>query len=316
MGYVVVVAILVLIAAAFIWIGKLEGDRGQSDVHLRPVGVAMLIFAAILYTIGGIKHVPTRNIGIPSSLSNVGANAYSAGYHLTFQPWINLTDVPETYQTVNFEGCQGQYCTSPDQPRGNCLEVRIGGQQTACVDVTVQYQVNRNGAGTLYNHYAGQDGTLTTAIRDYLIDRELRTVENTDLDAYNPILDAKNFAAGGQAGANSQFLKFASEIQGQMQQDLGSDITVVKVLQPLAYYTASTEGFLHQIQDKAAQDQVEIEQQQVNLDTKTALANLGTPTVAQLEYLCLTSTAPRPPGWTCNFGAGATTTPVTIPAGK
>lgn len=320
-----VLSIICVIAAIAIQLLKPFGT--EKDPHgSRAVVIALAIVAFGLFAWGGVKHVPARNIGIPNTFSNVSTDAVGPGYHETWEPWRSYIDVPETIQTTNFEGCWGQYCTSADQPRGNCLEVRIGEQQTACVDVTVQWQVNKDGAGTEYNNYVGQDGTLISAIRDYQIDRELRTVENTDMDGYSPILDAQNFTAKPGSTCSdgtvsttakpcqSQFLTFAGEIDKQMQTDLGSDITIVKVLQPLAYYTASTEAFLHSIQNKAAEDQVQIEQQKVNSDTAIALKNLGTPTIEQLEYLCLTSTAEHAAGWTCNFGTSSASPAIAVPA--
>lgn len=297
MGYVFAVGIFALVGVALVLIRKIEGDtrKGESDIHVRWIGVAFLIFAFILYGVGGLKHVPQRQIGIPSSFSNIQSDAYGAGYHVTWQPWINLTDVPETVQTTTFEGCWGAYCTDPSQPRGNCLEVRIGGQQTACIDVTVQWRVYRQTAGKLYNDYAGQDGNLITAARDYLVERDLRTVENTVLDGYNPITDQQNIATG----SNSLFLTFANQVKTEVQADLGSEVQVVALLQPLAYYGASTEGFLHTIQNTYAQDTIAKEQQVVNADRAAAFVKLGNPTLAQLIDLCLTSTVPHAAGWNC-----------------
>lgn len=311
MFWFILAIVLALAGIALIFIKAVQSEDGKKTSTV-GIGIAVLVIAFLSFFVGGIKHVPARNIGIPTTFSNVQTNAYGPGYHVTWQPWKSLVDAPETIQTTKFEGCQGQYCTDPSQPRGNCLEVRIGGQQTACVDVTVQWRINPNGAGTLYNNYANQDDNLTDAIRDFLIDRELRTVENTDMDAYNPILDAQNIGGGS---SNSTFLQFASQIQTQMQTDLGTDVTVIKVLQPLAYYTASTESFLHQIQNKSAEDQVAILQQKVNSDTAVALHNLGTPTADQLLYLCLTSVVPHAAGWNCDlFGGSSSNTAVAVPA--
>jgi len=298
MGYLFAIAVLVLVGIGLI-VKKSVGE-GNDKTGVRGIGILLIVLSFGLFFIGGLKHVPSRSIGIPSSFSQVGSKAYGPGYHETWKPWLNLTDATETIQKTQFSGCWGQYCTSPNQPRGYCLEVRIGGQQTACVDVTVKWRMNKQTAGQQYLNYANQDDNLVDAVRDNEIIPELHTAENTELDGYNPITDAKQLGTG----ANSQYLTFANLVEQKVKDDLGTQVQIISVNQPLAYYTASTETFLHQIQNKAAEDQVAILHQKVNSDQKLALENLGTPTLAQLEYLCVTSTVVHAAGWTC-FGGNS-----------
>lgn len=306
--------VIAIIAALIgvIMIAKRRVDTDSGKLNIVGFGVILIVIAFGLFAVSGLKHVPGRNIGIPSTFSQVGATAYGPGYHETWDPFLNLTDATETIQVTTFTGCWGQYCTSDKQPRGNCLEVRIGGQQTACVDVTIKWQMNKSTAGRMYLDYANQEDNLVHAVRDYLVTPELRKAENDQLDAYNPILDSSSQVPGAGGGSlssgkntNSQYLAFANKVVEQVTKELGSQVTVLSVVQPLAYYNASTESFLHQIQNKAAEDQVALEQQKVNADTKTAFDKLGNPTVAQLINLCLNSTAPHAAGWTCWPGAGS-----------
>lgn len=301
MFWLVLAVLLVVVGIILIAMKEVKSsDRGGTPTSVRGIGILLIGLAFAFFAVGGVKHVPARNIGIPSSFSQVGADAYGPGYHETWKPWLNLTDATETIQTTAFTGCWGQYCTSDKQPRGNCLEVRIGGQQTACVDVTVKWQMNKATAGKMYLDYANQEDNLVNAVRDFLITQELHKAENTQLDGYNPITDAKDLGTG----SNSQYLTFANLVETQVARDLGSQVHIVSVNQPLAYYTASTEQFLHQIQNKAAEDQVAILQQKVNADQKLALSNLGQPTTAQLQYLCVTSTVVHAAGWSC-FGGNS-----------
>src|SRR6185437_13285615 len=128
MGYLFVIAVLVLVGIGLI-VKKSVGE-GNDKTGVRGIGILLIVLSFGLFFIGGLKHVPSRSIGIPSSFSQVGSKAYGPGYHETWKPWLNLTDATETIQKTQFSGCWGQYCTSPNQPRGYCLEVRIGGQQT------------------------------------------------------------------------------------------------------------------------------------------------------------------------------------------
>jgi hypothetical protein len=313
MGWLALSAVFAIIGIALVIRRRISPKkRGDEPTSVVGLGVLLIVIAAGFFLVGGIKHVPARNIGIPSSFSNVSADAYGPGYHETFQPWLNLTDATETIQTTVFSGCWGQYCTSPNEPRGNCLEVRLGGQQTACVDVTVKWRMNKLTAGQQFLNYANQDNNLVSAVKDNLIIPELRNAENEQLDTYNPILDSSNATPTPVSSTttpantgNSQYLTFAHKVEAQVTKDLGNEVTIITVIQPLAYYNASTENFLHQIQNKAAEYQVAIEQQNVNSATKTAFNDLGNPTLPQLIELCLKSTEPHAAGWSCFPGSNS-----------
>lgn len=208
---------------------------------------------------------------------------YDPGSHQTWLPWEHIVDVDETIQQLKFEGCWGPYCSIPGEQRGNCLEVRIGGQQTACADVTVQYQVWKTAAGSLYSDYANQ-GDLMSTIKDNLVERSLRTAMNNVLDAYNPITDT---AALTGTATNSTYSSFQPQVTDQMRSDIGEQIDVRIVFMPLLHYDTQTQARLNQIQATYASDQIALEQINVNRDQAAAYQKLGNPTETDLIQTCL-----------------------------
>ena len=79
-------------------------------------------------------------------------------------------------QTTTFEG-------------DDCLQVRVGGQQSACADITIQWQILPS-AGSLFSDYANQ-GDLMAEVQNAVVIRELKQVVNEMLGDYNPITDVQ-----------------------------------------------------------------------------------------------------------------------------
>src|SRR6185437_6519631 len=186
-------------------LGCVVGALASQDKRMAAGGAAVicLIVALILFFISGIREVPNKSIGVPTSIGKVGT-VMRPGLHHT-APWTRVNILPETVQTTTFEGCQGAFCTGSHPTHGNCLEVRIGGQQTACLDVTIQWRILDSGGPGLYNNYGSSgNGSVISDITNAVVVRELKSVVNAQMGDYNPIQDVAANATSG----NSQFSKF------------------------------------------------------------------------------------------------------------
>lgn len=186
----------------------------------------------------------------------------------------------ETVQTTTFEG-------------RDCLTVRIGGQQTACADITIQWQVKPSAASTLYQSYANH-GDLMGTIENAVVIRELKQVVNQVMGDYNPITDVQ--AVTGTNTASSQFTAFSPTILHAMRGDIGDKIDVLTVLMPYVHYDNSVESKLASIQQAFANYAIAVENVKVNEQTALAIAKLGDPTLAQLISQCLKESAGNNPG--------------------
>jgi hypothetical protein len=259
---------------------------------LRTAGTSLLVCAFVFYAVGGIKSVPVKNIGIPQSFGAVGAGYFEPGIHETWEPWKHLTDIDETVQTTTFEGA-------------NCLQVRIGGQQTACADITIQWKILPGAAGSLFSDYANS-GDLMTTVTDAVVVRELKQTVNNVLGDYNPIADQTASVTSGK----SQFSTFGPAILTDMQADIGNRIDVQTVLMPLLRYDATTQTRLNAIQQAYANAAIATEDQAVNTAQAKAYADLGTPSVNALVSQCLSDlkddAGQLPTGFQCMPGAGST----------
>jgi hypothetical protein len=300
MGLFVFAIIIAVIGVILIAAGNAIVQDSKDAWIPRSAGAAVIVLGFLLFAISGLKSVPVKNIGVAQAFGAVSGGFYSPGIHETWQPWIHLTDIDETVQTDTFE--QGSPIGDP-----SChgyLAVRIGGQQTACADITIQWKVLPSAAGSLFSDYANQ-GDLMTTVTDAVVIRELRQTVNNVLGDYNPIQDQENAAANG----TSQFSTFGPIILADMQRDIGSRIQVQTVLMPLLTYDTTTQNRLNTIQQAYANDAIAKEDIVVNTDQAKAYAALGSPSVNALVSQCLgdlkDDAAQLPVGFQCFPGNGS-----------
>jgi hypothetical protein len=273
--------------AIIIWVIALVcliGIFASEDDIRAGFAVATVVLVLIgfgLFALGGVKSVPVKNIGVPSSFGSVGTTVYNAGTYETWDPFLHLTDINETVQTTTFEDTgndAGSSCNGG-------LSVRIGGQQTACADVTIQWQIKPSAAGSLFSDYANT-GDFMSEISNAVVIRELKQVVNTVLGDYNPITDVQTVT--NTPTATSQFSTFGPTILADMKADIGNRINVLTVLLPQIHYSSGIESKLASIQQANANYAIAVENVKVNQENALGLTKLGNPTLSQLAAECLT----------------------------
>lgn len=284
-------AILLALGALGTAVGALFAP---SDLKVGTAGAAALlaVVAVVVFVLSGMREVPTNSIGVPTAFGHV-ETSMNPGIHWK-APWTKVNILDKTIQTTTFEG-------------NNCLSVRIGGQQTACLDATIQWNMTDQGAPSLFKNY-NNGGNIMTNITDAVVVREFKTVVNDVLGDYNPIQDV---AANSGAG-NSQFSGFGKVVESRMQSDLAGLINVRNVYMPLLRYDASTQARLNLIQAQYAQTAIAGQLKLTNEAQAKANAAIGLPTVGQLQYLCYqivqeaekTGFQGLPATFSCNNGSG------------
>lgn len=273
--------------------------------------VIALVVSVLLFAGATFREVPTNAIGVPTSFGHV-ESAMRPGAHLFVAPWTRVNIIDETIQTTSVQGSFGG--------NGSCdplaSSVRIGGQQQACADFTIKWQINDNGAPSLYRLYNKSGGNIMDEIQNNLVLVDLRTVVNSVLGDYNPIVDVSaNFTAG-----NSQFSKFGPQIKQAMQQDLNGLINIKQFNLQFLHYDSSTESALVNIQHQFADTAVALELAKTNAAQAKANGKIGQPTVAQLQYLCyqIVQTAEKTgfSGLPATFSCQPGSTGIAVTAGK
>lgn len=289
MGYIVLAIFLGLIAVTCIVGGILVKDRrtdeqknsyhstddtpyGAIRASLIGVGSLFLVGLVLLFALGGEVSVPVNTTGVPIAFGAVSGSEMGPGVHWTFKPWLSVTDIDETVQTLNLTG-------------KNCLTIRIGGQQTACANVRIRYQIESQAADSLFKEYANQ-GNLMTTVQNSVVLMELENVTNQVLGDYNPITDVQSVA--NTNSTQSLFTTFGPTILADMQKDIGSQVKVISLTLPSLQYSSAVESKLQAIQQSYADYAIAQENVQVAQEQSKAYVNLGDPTMNQLVAQCLT----------------------------
>lgn len=306
-----VIGILAAVAALLCVIGAMVSEEPGTRVGaIFGAVVAIAISATLIFGLAGLREVPTKSVGVVTSFGRVVGQPLRPGiHHEGIFTKVNILD--ETVQTTSFEG-------------NNCLDVRIGGQQTACLDVTFQWKVRDSAAGQLFSSYAHSGIPIMPEITNAVVVRELKQVVNNVLGDYNPIQDV---AANANAG-NSQFSTFGHLVYEQMQNDIGSEITIVtpphtkpqnkSVLMPLLRYDSATQTRLNQIQAQYAETAIATQQIATNEAQSKANAAISRsvasgPGVLEQECLNIVQQAIKvnaslPAGFNCFGGSGVAIT--------
>jgi len=287
MFYIAIVLwLIMLVAAVFALVVPGKADRSRNEGGPGKAGWAGISGLCLVLGLGafawsGVKSVPAKSVGVPVSLGHVEQGYYGSGAHETWNPFLHLAVINETIQTTTFD--QGSNLPGTGQC-GGLMPVRIGGQQSACARISIQWRVRPGAASRLFGDYANQ-GDLMQTIENALVIRRLEIAVNNVVGEYDPITDYQTVV--NTKTNTSQFSGFTPAILKTMRDDIGSQIEVMNVFLPPLNYSKQVEDKLQQIQQAYANNAIATENIQVNANNAKAFAKLGNPTVAQLIAQCL-----------------------------
>jgi regulator of protease activity HflC (stomatin/prohibitin superfamily) len=292
-----VFAMIMFIAA--IVAGVIAVTRKSSRAAAGSGAGVAAVLGVIFVLVSMFNSVPVHSVGVVTSYGHIDGDIRPGVSWLA--PWKSVTIMDETIQTTQFYG---------DGRNGNCLTVRIGGQQLACLNITVKWQVRDSAAPQLFNDYDNRGTNVMDSVRDNLVIQQLRATANQVMGDYNPIEDASLTAASG-ASAPSLFSGFGPTIHARLAGAIGGQVDVLSVILTNAYYNSTTEARLASIQNQFAD--TAIATQAIKTDQQLAAANeqlARSLTPAIVVNNCVTVTqdilksgATLPAGWNC-FGSG------------
>lgn len=206
---------------------------GEDETRVTGAVVAVLagVISFSLLLGSSVREVPARSVGVPVVVGHVGS-ALNPGLHFFQPPWETVNIMNERIQTVYYDG-------------KNCLQVRIGGQQLACWQGSVQYRILDSAAPGLFNSY-GNTGNITSEIQNAVVTRNLQAGLTRTFQDYNPIVDvSKSFTAG-----NSQFSTFQPKLLAYLHHAIGHRIEVTNLIMKNMIYNNTTQNVLEGIQQQ------------------------------------------------------------------
>lgn len=293
MGAIIFAAILFLIAIAGILYAIFSTE---SRIYGAIAGVTAGIVGILTLLFASVQTVGTSDVGVETAYGKTVGDL-PPGLHM-IPPWVNVTTWDGSVQTISYG-------------RDNCLQVRIGGQQSACITLTFQYQVLPRSADSLFKQYRTQQN-----MNDKLVLRSLDQAVNEQLATFSPI---EAVAGGNPNGAS--LVPFAKLVAAQVNSEIGNDIKVGAVFMPYATYDPSTTGRLNALQTQVAdtliaQQAVKTSQAQKQANDTLAQSVTNANVIAQQcvtnVLVPLTKAGINPAGISCWPGSGGST--VVVPA--
>lgn len=250
------VATIAIGVVALVVATKLKNPESNYDVPKKTVtnivaGVALVVGLLILAS-SSFTQIDAKNVGIVVSVGKP-ENTLDNGFHLV-KPWADVVEIDGTVQNINRDKAKG----------AECVTVRLKNQTIACVDVTLQWNLNREDANQLWQSYRS-NGDFLENIKKNVIERELQSALNRELESADPLSTIQS------GGAPIKAVDVQAHVKEYMIAHLPKGLSVDAVLVPVIHYDDVTQSKLNAFAQAIADTQVAIQQQKTN--EAIALAN-------------------------------------------
>lgn len=294
--------VICIVVALVLFAASRLAEPGSEAREGLPWGTGVLGLLALLFgVISMLAPVGTKNVAVLTTFGKPDG-ALGNGFHLK-APWQVKHELSDAIQTDTYASDKGEGTQS--HAEGSCINVRIARQATACVNISLRWQIREDGVDYLFRNYKDND-----AITKNLLLRDLQTAVNGAFAGYDPLgLDENGNSNQPSAVA------LAAKVQEQMRTDIGKWIDVNSVLIPIFNFDKGTQDKLNQLQQQYAATRVAKQQLLTNeaqAAANRALAASVTNSPGILVSKCLDivkesvdNSRPLPAGFSC-FGGSAT----------
>jgi len=250
-----------------------DGDEVPAVIPV-VAGLVVLSVGLVVLALDSYTIIPARNVGVQVTLGKA-ERTLPNGAHLV-KPWSSIETIDATVQNFNLAS-----------DTNNCVTVRLANQTTACVDVTIQWNIDQHAnANELWQRYRGNNDNVVANVGKNVVERELRRSLNVVFETYNPLS-----VLSGQAPTittDNLASKALTEIRAHV--DNGISIDTLRI--PLVHYDAVTQeklnGYAQALADTqiATQQKLTAEQQKLANEILAA-ASSGDPGVMYQNCLNL-----------------------------
>lgn len=206
--------------------------------------VGVMFLGGLIVLFDSYVIIPARNVGIVNTFGKAEATLDN-GWHWV-KPWSSVEHVDATVQNINL-----------DSDTHNCIAVRLQNQTTACIDVTLQWNIDQHAnANDLWQRYRGTDGNVVAHVGKNVVERELTRALGNVFTNYNPLVvlsDPNN----KQPSAD----ELAKQALDQMRQFVDPGIIVSSLLVPTGgiHYDDVTQQKLNAFAQALADTQIAIQ---------------------------------------------------------
>jgi regulator of protease activity HflC (stomatin/prohibitin superfamily) len=226
---------------------RADGRNPDAPAVSALVAVVCLVLGGLIIMFDSMTFVGARNDGIVVEFGRV-KGSLPAGQHWV-DPWASVEKVDATVQNINLNADLGQWANK------NCttVAVRMQNGMTACLDLTLQWNIEETHASDLWQRYRGNNDKVVANIGTNVVERELRRALNDVFANYDPFsaMAAQEAATGNVVASNTtpnpstiSTDVLASQALAQLKQNVDAGITVDKLLISLVHYDATTQSKL------------------------------------------------------------------------
>lgn len=220
-------------------------------------GVACLAVAAIGLFFCSFTVIPTRSVGVTVAFGRPDNESLKNGFHFV-KPWASVEKFDASVKTLKLDAANGK---SDDGDLGNCVTVRLANQTTACVDVSVQWNIDPDGdVVELYRKYKSFDN-----VQNNLVERQLVHALNVAFETYDPL---RSINGGGEAAQSLDDL--AGKASTALATAVGSGIKVSNLTIPLVHFDNTTQDKLNAFAQALADTRIAEQRKQTALAQKAA----------------------------------------------
>jgi regulator of protease activity HflC (stomatin/prohibitin superfamily) len=245
--------ILGIVLVALGIVARVRPFRSARTRAIRIAAIASIALGVVAIVFNCFTIVPARNVGIVNTFGKA-EQALDNGFHLV-KPWSSVETVDATVQNINL-----------GSDTRNCVTVRLANQTTACVDVTVQWNIDQEAnANELWQRYRGNNDDVVGNVGRNVVERELRRALNVVFETYNPL---QVLAGGDTPSVKTDDLatKALSEIRAHV--DDGIVIDTVRI--SLVHFDQTTQDKLNGFAQALADTQIATQQKKTAEQQKQA----------------------------------------------
>lgn len=211
-----------------------DGSTSRTAINLvRGGGIVLALVAIIPLVLTFVTVVPPRTVGIGVSFGKPIA-VYDNGLHVK-APWTKVEKLDASVQNNIYKD-------------DSAINVRLGNNSQARVDVSIQWQMKSDNAQKLFLDYKTFD-----SIQSNLVDRNLRTSLNQVMSTYNPLATVKD-SNQNTSGADLQAM--SEEVKKKLTEKISQDIDVISVNIPIIGFDDSTQNKIDELQAEIARTRV------------------------------------------------------------
>jgi regulator of protease activity HflC (stomatin/prohibitin superfamily) len=289
-------------------------DRPLAPRLIHWGGYGAVAIGVLIAILSCVTTVGTKNVGVLTTFGRPTGYLQN-GLHWK-APWENVTELNDAVQTDTYASDGGAGGRQQQGATATCINVRIARQGTACVNVSIRWQIRPTGVDYLFRNYKDND-----AITDNLVLRDLQSAMNEAFSTYDPLgIDQNGLSTNSPLNAASG-PSLSSQVHTQMVNEIGSWIDVQTVSIPLLNFDNATQDKINQLQQQVAATRVATQAQltaQAQAAANQALAasvsndpNVLTDKCLNILKEAVDKGQALPAGFSCFAGSSAT---IAVPA--